>query len=87
MGELAIKQRIRRAVKRAKKLLLLSGEIGILELKEKDYHLVVSRGQGYPPEVYAIRFKNDPDPPPLKNYVVWRLEPKNGGGFNFKRIN
>jgi len=86
MGELAIKQRIRRAVKRAKKHLLLSGSLEIFELKEKDYHLAVYRGHGFPLEVYSVRLKNDPDPPPRKYSVVWRCEP-NGGGFIFRRIN
>ena len=86
--ESAVKQKLRRAKKRAKKLLSVGGA-EIFELRHADYHLIVLR-PGYPPplpQIIKICLPGDPDPPKLKYCILQRWEINQNQGFILKDIN
>jgi len=74
MGEPRIKQKYRRAIKRAQKI-LSAGSLAVLEIENSDFDLAVIR-PGVPPGIQLVKicFPGDPDPPPLKNCSIQRWE-------------
>jgi hypothetical protein len=89
MAEPAIKQKIRRAIKRAIKLLCASGDFRISEIKDKHYHLIVRMGENGKITVRNIKIclPGDPTPPPVEKEIceVWEINKR--GAFNIRIIN
>jgi len=78
MAEPAVKQKIRRAIKKAKKILENPpGSADVFEIKNSYYHLMVLR-PGHPAQFIRVCLFEEPDPPALKGATVERWNFKNG---------